>query len=198
MVGMLADLLVGKISTVLVNSSSLNPFSVALCCCFLGLLPDLGAVEADSEKYHVELVQQGFQNEPSFQHQQNPAPFIVRVTEKPGGTQSQIEFQKWASRIREMSLVNDSLIVIGGGQYSDAVHVIDLSEGELVDTIRCWWPTLSPDKRYVLYHGWYPRISPAEAQSALWVVYDLRKTPIQNRPNAKGREPFFWRTEKDS
>ena len=178
------------------NSSIRYLFSVALCCCFLGLLPTLEAIEADSEKYHIELVQQGFQDEVLFRHQQNAAPFVVRVTEKARGIQSQIEIQKWAGRIREMSLVGDSLIVIGGGPYSAVAHVIDLAEGEVVDTIRCWSPRLSPSKRYILYVGWHPRINPPEAQTPL-VVYDLTKTPLQNRPNVKGRELFLARKERD-
>ena len=178
------------------NSSIRYLFSVALCCCFLGLLPTLEAIEADSEKYHIELVQQGFQDEVLFRHQQNPAPFIVRVIDKERVSGSQIEFQKWAGRIRRMSLVGDSLIVIGGGPYSDVAHVIDLAKGEVVDTIRCWSPRLSPSKRYILYVGWHPRINPPEAQTPL-VVYDLTKTPLQNRPNAKGRELFLARKERE-
>jgi hypothetical protein len=64
---------------------------------------------------------------------------------------------------------------------STGIHIVDVNKNQLVDEWWCYNPVLSPSNRFWVYEKFYPRHGlPAERASVV-LIYDMEKTPAENR-----------------
>ena len=142
------------------------------------------SVEVETSTFHVQLIRQGDPH-PVSDSARPFEPALLRVTDKEKSLSFPVEVRNWAGVIRSLSIVDSKVLTFGESPYGDVVHIIDLVDRIAVDTIRCWHPSLSVTKQYLLYQGWHRRMDPPQARSALWILYDLTKSPIANRTTVR-------------
>jgi hypothetical protein len=93
--------------------------------------------------------------------------------------------QSYVSEIAEVCpLANERLIVFGEGMWATNVYMVDWAKAVQLDSFTAYNTVLSPDQRWIAYAKFYP----AQVEgSSEYMIYDLAKTPEQNRP--AGVEP---------
>jgi hypothetical protein len=78
--------------------------------------------------------------------------------------------------------VNNKLVVRGMVNASGSqVAIFDLGSSNLIDKFFCYLPRISPDGHYVAFIKFYPAHFAGKTESH-FMVYDLGKTPWENRP----------------
>jgi len=85
------------------------------------------------------------------------------------------------SEIAEVCPLTDGrLVVFATGGWPTDVHVVDPARAAQLDSFSASGPVLSPDQRWIAYVKFIPP-RPDESSSE-YMIYDLTKTPAQNRP----------------
>jgi hypothetical protein len=82
-------------------------------------------------------------------------------------------------RIDEVCPLPDGRLVLFDDSAGSEVLIVDPAK-DSVDTFYCYWPILSPDRRWIVYEKRYP-LHGVEG-SAEYLIYDLNKSAAQNRP----------------
>jgi hypothetical protein len=88
------------------------------------------------------------------------------------------------SEIAEVCPLRDGRLVVLGDFGGTDVFIIDTKSASLVDSFPAYLPVLSPDQRWIVYRKFYP-LHGVEASDEL-LIYDLSKSPAQNRPAGTG------------
>jgi len=115
------------------------------------------AVESGSKKFHFEIL--GTTNK--------PASFVL---------------SNLTTQVRKLDIYQDKLVVYGSVESkASGLTVVDLQRGEELDFMLGYHPQRSSTGRYVIYRKFYPRFSPPEVQSDLVLIYDLARSPNENR-----------------
>jgi hypothetical protein len=85
------------------------------------------------------------------------------------------------SEIAEVCPLPDGrLVVYGDMGHATAVYVVDKARASVVDAFWAYYPAMSPDQRWIAYVKFYPLHGVEGSDECM--VYDLTKTPVQNRP----------------
>ena len=77
-------------------------------------------------------------------------------------------------------LADGRLVVFGDIRGASAVYVVDKATASGLDFFYAFRPVMSPDQRWIAYGKFFP-LHGVEGSDQL-MIYDLRKTPKQNRP----------------
>ncbi len=85
----------------------------------------------------------------------------------------------WIDEVCPIS--NQRLLIFGSNSDGAVVFLIDQAKFAIIDSIQCFRPTISPNQRWLAYRKFYPRHTSAPP-SAEYLLYDLQRTPEQNRP----------------
>ncbi len=91
------------------------------------------------------------------------------------------------SEISQVCPLSDGRLVIFGEFGGTDVFIIDTAKASLVDSFPTYFPVMSPDQRWIVYRKFYPTHG-VEASDEL-LIYDLTKTPAQNRPGGNSNSP---------
>lgn len=108
--------------------------------------------------------------------------FLFRVKRKPTGAQSEFRISNETAQVDEIHVVHESRVVVIGRILANTciINLIDLSTGALLDSIWCFRPAVSPDRRLVAYVKVYPAHF-VQGESAQYLLYDLTATPAANK-----------------
>lgn len=134
-------------------------------------------VNTENNQYEVNLISREKHEEGSNQYK-----FTFSVENKLTQQKSLIEMKNMTTEIEEISIVKNRLIIFGYVNNDAAgVTLIDLKKNEEMDFILCFSPVFSESKRFLIYEKFRPRFAPEEVQSDLVLLYDLTKSPEDNR-----------------
>ncbi len=139
-------------------------------------------MSAESDKYAIELVQ-------DEDLEEGRRRFVFDVSNKVSRKDSEIKLENMITEVVSLNVVKDRMIVFGGVQNAgSAVAIVDLLENEVIDVILCYRPRFSETKNYLIYEKFYPRFAPPEVRSDLILIYDLSKSPLDNRVGVMAKE----------
>lgn len=77
-------------------------------------------------------------------------------------------------------LAGGRLVVFGKAMWGTNVYVVDRMKAVQLDSFTAYNPALSPDQHWIVYAKFYPAQVEGSSQ---YMIYDLAKTPVQNRPD---------------
>lgn len=146
--------------------------------------------EVQNEKYLVRLVSR----EP-------PSPGTVdfrwtfSVKDKSTHTESSIQMQNMTDELHELVLVNDLLVVLGHIQrFADSATLFDLNSQKEKDFILGYGYVMeiSATKRYLVYNQFRPRWTDPGGTSDVILLYDLYKSPPENRVGLEVQKLDTW------
>jgi hypothetical protein len=99
-----------------------------------------------------------------------------------GAVQTRLDLPGVVGQIDEVCPISDQRLLIFASNYAgEVVFLIDKSKSELMDSIWCFQPKLSPNQRWLAYRKFFPKRTQYPA-SAEYLLYDIQQTPRQNRP----------------
>jgi hypothetical protein len=135
-------------------------------------------LHVETERYGVKFLRQE-----KFGPQESQSRFLLSVTDKQTRKEAVLQVQNLTDKLERLEIVNDILIVFGliESYGMDVVTLFDLPRGAERDSFLGYALNLSDSKRYLIYNQWHPRIAPAAAESSVILVYDLRRSPQENR-----------------
>src|SRR5215470_15726094 len=94
--------------------------------------------------------------------------FTFTVRERQTRHESTIEMQNLTTQLEGAEVIGDLLVVFGEiRNLADVITILDLQTATVRDTILCYTAKLSATKRYLIYEGFYPRITDPSAASSL-------------------------------
>src|SRR5207245_3668974 len=78
---------------------------------------------------------------------------------------------------------NNHAVLLGhaNGDVNEVI-VVDLNSGTMIDRFHCYFPALSPDKRFLAFAKFFPPHF-VQGVSFEYMVYDFEKSPRMNRPS---------------
>ena len=128
----------------------------------------------NDSRYRVELVREG----PCCP---NELEFLVE--EKESGRTHALHFKTRINRVRWMRILDDSrLLVVGRFQPGSNVLLLnDLKQEPAPEEIWSYGHQFSPSKRLIVYATHYSTTAPPEAQRSILLLYQLARSPAQNR-----------------
>jgi hypothetical protein len=85
------------------------------------------------------------------------------------------------SGIAEVCPLSDGRLVVFGDYGGTAVYIAERTKPSVVDSFAAYHPVISPDQRWIAYVKAYP-LHGVEGSDE-YMIYDLTKTPAQNRPD---------------
>lgn len=109
------------------------------------------------------------------------------IYRKDVGREALVTTTNLIAKVEAVRIVGDRLLVFGSDQFAIGVAVVHLQRGQELDFIYCYWPELSSTGRYLIYTKFYPRGGMAEERSDLVLVYDLERSPEENRVDERIR-----------
>lgn len=113
--------------------------------------------------------------------------FPMRVVVKSARGRKTISLPRTFVQFKDARLYRSDLLVATGmanGDVSDVV-VVNTESGSIVDSFLCYAPSIAPNGQYVAYVKFYPAHGITGVED-LYMIYDLKKSPRQNRPQGSG------------
>jgi len=107
----------------------------------------------------------------------------LKIIKRSTGEEKLVELPAEMTQVDEIRKgVGNKLAVRGmvNGSSSEIV-VVDLGSDKVIDKFVCYLPSLSRDVRYIAFIKFYPSHF-AEGTEDHYMLYDLAKTPAENRP----------------
>lgn len=90
----------------------------------------------------------------------------------------------WIAEVPEACPLSDWLLVVFGSFGGIDITIVDVPKAAVVDHIIAYEPvSISPDRRWLVYSKFWPLHGSAGADELM--LYDLHKTPVQNRAEIK-------------
>jgi hypothetical protein len=91
----------------------------------------------------------------------------------------------------KMHILKDSKLVIetkwkARPNGSTGLHIINMKDCTLIDQFFCYDPVLSPSERFWVYEKYYPPHGSQAIQTTVVLVYDMEKSPLENRLPVEG------------
>ena len=127
--------------------------------------------------------------------------FTFNAQNRGSGTRTALQLQNETTAIDRIEVSGDVLVLFGSaGTAANVVSLFNLNSGEKLNTFRCWWPSLSPDGRYIAAVGFVPRFADAALTSHVVVLYDLQRSalrPIFPEENVQSGKTDSW-VEKEA
>jgi hypothetical protein len=87
------------------------------------------------------------------------------------------------SELTQVCPLSHGRMVVFADYVGTDLYIVDPSKTALVDSFLAYNPVISPDQRWIAYMKFYPRGVEGAAE---YMIYDLTKTPTQNRPDGVG------------
>ena len=81
---------------------------------------------------------------------------------------------------------NNKLVVHGNLERADIIYIVDCETNNVVDMFWCYNPVLAPLNRFWVYENFYPYHGLKSIQTTVVLVYDMKRTPLENRVPVKG------------
>ncbi len=106
-----------------------------------------------------------------------------------GGRGLTVELPETYEQVNSISRApGDKAIVVADlTGTTQAVAIIDLKLGKVIDNIGLYNPTVSPNRRFILYENWYP--PHAETHENVYHLYDTMKSPKENVCGYRSNDP---------
>jgi hypothetical protein len=123
----------------------------------------------------------------SIDQQGNSFLFIGRGNSVPGIPLTVGGLPSLISEISEVCPLSDGRLVLFGNYGGTAVFVVDRNKPSLVDSFDAYYPVISPDQRWIAFIKPYPLHGVVGSDE--YMLYDLAKTPAQNRPDGDANNP---------
>lgn len=89
---------------------------------------------------------------------------------------------------------NKAIITAELGWMAQALCIVDLKQGKVIDLIGIYAPSVSPDRNFILYNNWY---TPHVGGENIFRLYDVRKTPAENTCGYDDNDPHHKRLSDD-
>jgi hypothetical protein len=86
-------------------------------------------------------------------------------------------------------LPEDRLVAFAYSHNGTSVTIVDIEKGAVVDKFSAHDPQISPDQRRIAYKKFYYTSSELPTSDE-YLMYDLTKSPAQNRPGADLTDPW--------
>jgi len=116
--------------------------------------------------------------------------FTLEIRDRNTHEVAHVTFGGIGERIRSIEKLylfeNDKLVVHGKLKQADIIYVIDCKTRKVVGMFWCYDPVLSPSKRFWTYEKFYPYHGLKSIQTTVVLVYDMQRTPLENRVPVKG------------
>lgn len=97
-----------------------------------------------------------------------------------GGMAKAVPLPDLISEVAEVCPLADGRLVVFADFGGTDVFIVDRVTASVTDWFPAYFPEMSPDQRWIVYRKFYP-LHGVEASDEL-LIYDLTKTPAQNRP----------------
>ncbi|MEW6301089.1 MAG: hypothetical protein AB1671_25705, partial [Thermodesulfobacteriota bacterium] len=146
--------------------------------------------EVQNEKYIVRFISRELPSTGTVNFK-----WTFLVQSKPAYAQSFIHIHNQTDELQELVLVNDLLVVLGHIQrFADSAILFDLSSQEEKDFIMGYGyrMKMSATKRYLIYNQFRPRWTDAGGTSDVILLYDLYKSPRENRIGPAAQNMNEW------
>lgn len=99
-----------------------------------------------------------------------------------------VEVPRVIDGVDQVCPLSDGRIVLFGGTYNGTnINIIDVGKTRILDSFDGFDPRMSPDQRWIAYRKFYP-IHTEEEPSEEYLLYDLTRSAIQNRPPSVGSD----------
>lgn len=116
--------------------------------------------------------------------------FTLEIMDKKTHEVAHVTFGGIGERIRSIQKLylfeNNKLVVHGNLERADIIYVVDCETDNVVDMFWCYGPVLSPSKRFWAYEKFYPYHGLKSIQTTVVLVYDMERTPLENRVPVQG------------
>jgi len=116
--------------------------------------------------------------------------FTLEIRDKKTNEVAHVTFGGIGERIRSIEKLylfeNNKLVVHGNLKRADIIYVVDCKTQNVVDMFWCYDPVLAPSKRFWVYEKFYPYHGLKSIQTTVVLVYDMQRTPLENRVPVKG------------
>ncbi|MBI1746463.1 MAG: hypothetical protein HYR55_07730 [Acidobacteria bacterium] len=159
----------------------LSTFIAGLCFSVMGFAcaseRTSSSTKAETEAYRVALTSEESSNGAAAEKR-----FTFSVLNKATQNRTTLKLSNQTTRIDKLQIAGDRLVVFGElSVRAGIVTILNLQGGAIVDYLYGYNPSLSNTGRYLIFNKFYPRFAPAEEMSAVYLIYDLSRTPEKNR-----------------
>jgi hypothetical protein len=121
-------------------------------------------------------------NEITVQSEKVGDKLVVSITSQQG--RKDVPLPPEIFRIQQIQRYVDRIIVVGDvGASVSQVMIISVNNGAVSDSFLAYNPAISPDGRFIAFVKWFPPHFTSDTDDHQ-MLYDMTKTPIQNRPAA--------------
>jgi len=112
----------------------------------------------------------------------------MKITPRRGDSKT-VNFPNYFAQVNSITRnpEDKAIILAEATGTAEAFIIADLKEGKLIDQIGMEDPSISPDRRFILYNNGYPAHGPGQA--AQYHLYDTLKTPKENTCGYRQNDP---------
>lgn len=102
---------------------------------------------------------------------------------KNNGDLKQLTYKGPLAKLNKIEFVQaEKALLLGELPYGgNSLIILDIDAGKVLDTIRAYNFSISPSRKLIAYTTWYPRNSLRKIRKSIILLYDLTKTPAENR-----------------
>lgn len=90
------------------------------------------------------------------------------------------------TEISEICPLSDGRLVVFGDMGGTEVYIVDPTKASVLDSFMAYRPVMSPNQRWIAFIKFYPLHGVQGSDEIM--LYDLSKTPAQNRPDGDVKE----------
>jgi len=116
--------------------------------------------------------------------------FTLRIADKKTNEVAHVMIGGIGERIRSIKNLhlfeNNKLVVHGNLERADIIYVVECKAHKVLDMFWCYDPLLIPSNRFWVYEKFYPYHGLKSIQSTVVLVYDMDRTPLENRVPVEG------------
>ena len=104
---------------------------------------------------------------------------------KSGGPVVTIATEVRFDKINDAFVAGDNFAILGGAPEAQDVVVFSLTDGRKIDSFVCYGPQRISEN-WIASIEYYPRFTPGFTPTDVVLIYDLAKTPLENRLDRRG------------
>ena len=116
--------------------------------------------------------------------------FTLKINDKKSNTVNYVRIGGREEQIKSVEnlylLEGDKLVVHGKLKRADIIYLIDNKKHEVTDMFWCYDPVFSPSRHFLIYEKFYPYHGLKATQTTVVLIYDMEKSPLENRVPVKG------------
>ncbi len=173
------------------NSGCKFAFVLSTVCGFLLVFPMKVSAENDPNTFASNLTYAAeIVREEKAKNSYILKVFTLEIREKQTNEVAHITIGGIGERIRSIKKLylfeDNKLVVHGSLERADIIYVIECKTHKVVDMFWCYGPVLTPLKRFWVYEKFYPYHGLKGIQTTVVLVYDMDRTPSENRVPVEG------------